>query len=638
MAVAASVHGTVVGAASTGIRRPDVAAALGDGAARSGWSMELDLTDVAPERATIVFHAWPAPDSSPVALPPVHVRFSGPSSGGGANWAEDRGPRAGIDVTDGAVLPRSWVGVSGFAYWPGRVIDEVELLVDGESVGRCRLGLAREDAVTRHGPVEAQLSGLSREIDLGTVDTARTEVDLALRIRPLGGTPRDSDHATFPLAPAGSVADDGEDGEDDRADTLLGILGRLPADGGPMDGGLRLLVGAHSLEFGGAQLWLQELLRRTEAGTRFPCTLVALEDGPLRDELEQLGVVVHVVGRTPAADADAYQSQVTEIALWARDAGANAALVNTVVGYAAADAAAGLGLPVVWSVHESWTPENFWATRYGPDGMHPVVRDRAMRALAAAGAVVFESASTRELYLGACGDGRAVVVPYGVDTESIGRYRDGADRDAVRLGLGFGPDDRVMLVLGSIDPRKAQTVITECFAQLGDTHREWILVLVGDADTTYSAGLRDAVAGRGLGDRVRIEPVTGEIFPWYLAADLFVCASDVESLPRSVLEAMAFGVPVLATSVFGLPEVIDDGRTGFLVEPLSRAALIDGMRRVLGLDAGERTAVGEAGRALVTAGYGAGGYSADVRALLDGLLADPTARPTDLVAGRHPGA
>ena len=58
-----------------------------------------------------------------------------------------------------------------------------------------------------------------------------------------------------------------------------------------------------------------------------------------------------------------------------------------------------------------------------------------------------------------------------------------------------------------------------------------------------------------------------DTYPWYRAADLLVSASDIESLPRSVLEAMCFRVPVLATSIFGLPELISDGETGFLFEP-----------------------------------------------------------------------
>ena len=71
----------------------------------------------------------------------------------------------------------------------------------------------------------------------------------------------------------------------------------------------------------------------------------------------------------------------------------------------------------------------------------------------------------------------------------------------------------------------------------------------------------------------RVVPVVKDTYQWYAVADLFVLPSDLESLPRSVLEAMAFGVPVAAARAFGLPELIDDGRTGYLCEPRDLVAL-----------------------------------------------------------------
>ena len=72
---------------------------------------------------------------------------------------------------------------------------------------------------------------------------------------------------------------------------------------------------------------------------------------------------------------------------------------------------------------------------------------------------------------------------------------------------------------------------------------------------------------------MRLIPITPDVDPWYGMADILVCASDIESLPRTVLEAMAWETPVLATSVFGLPELIDDGETGWLCEPRDMLAL-----------------------------------------------------------------
>jgi D-inositol-3-phosphate glycosyltransferase len=93
--------------------------------------------------------------------------------------------------------------------------------------------------------------------------------------------------------------------------------------------------------------------------------------------------------------------------------------------------------------------------------------------------------------------------------------------------------------------------------------------------------------------------VVAEIFPWYLSADLFVSASDAESLPRSVVEAMAFSVPVLATEVFGLPELIEEGVNGFLCPARDTAALASALDRVLTLDPARLAEVADAAAALV---------------------------------------
>ena len=61
---------------------------------------------------------------------------------------------------------------------------------------------------------------------------------------------------------------------------------------------------------------------------------------------------------------------------------------------------------------------------------------------------------------------------------------------------------------------------------------------------------------------------------------MLVCASDVESLPRSMLEAMAFGRPVASTAVFGIPELVEDGVSGFLCRDRDLAALRGMLERV----------------------------------------------------------
>ena len=103
-------------------------------------------------------------------------------------------------------------------------------------------------------------------------------------------------------------------------------------------------------------------------------------------------------------------------------------------------------------------------------------------------------------------------------------------------------------------------------------------------------------------------------------SDLLVCASDVESLPRTVLEAMAWELPVLATAVYGLPELIDDGETGWLCGPRDVDALADGLRRALSTEPQQRQEVARRAHQLVKKRHDLPTYAARIAELLDGTV------------------
>jgi glycosyltransferase involved in cell wall biosynthesis len=283
-----------------------------------------------------------------------------------------------------------------------------------------------------------------------------------------------------------------------------------------------------------------------------------------------------------------------------------------------------LHLPFAWAIHESWKPEDYWRVIYPKGFLDPDVRDRAEIALGEATALVFEAEATRQLFLDYISPERALVVPYGVRVSAIEQFMTKSPRAAVRRRLGFRPDERVLLVMGTIEPRKAQTVIAQAFARIADSHPDATLVLVGDMKTRYSEALRELTEGLGIADRVRIVPIVKDTYSWYRAADALLCASDIESLPRSVLEAMCFGVPILATSVFGLSELLKDGVNGFLYEARDVGFAASALHRLLSLPPEEVREVGLAGRADVTTSYDSIGYATEITAMLADAIAAST--------------
>jgi glycosyltransferase involved in cell wall biosynthesis len=111
-------------------------------------------------------------------------------------------------------------------------------------------------------------------------------------------------------------------------------------------------------------------------------------------------------------------------------------------------------------------------------------------------------------------------------------------------------------------------------------------VVVGDGP--LAAGLRTEAARAGLDGRFRLETGPVDLPALYRAADLFVLPSRFEGLPLALLEAMAAGVPVIATRTTGSDEVVEDGRTGTLVPVGDPAALAEAIARALTYPEGTR--------------------------------------------------
>jgi glycosyltransferase involved in cell wall biosynthesis len=342
-------------------------------------------------------------------------------------------------------------------------------------------------------------------------------------------------------------------------------------------------------------------------------TVVSAIDGITRLRLEELGIPVVISGIVPVDELEGHLRRVREIAAWATGRDFEAVLLNTAttLSFHGAEVAAMLEVPAVWAIHESVDPAEMWA------GIDRAVRHGADACLGEAAAAVFESDGTRRLYERHVEPARCLTSVYGIDLRPIDAGRTGFDRRAARIAAGLAPDAEVLLCVGTVEARKAQVPLSLAFEMVAGRHPDAHLVFVGGRGDRDSLLLRDRIAESAYRRRMRLIPVDPDVQTWYGISDFFVCASDVESLPRTVLEAMAWERPVLATRVFGLPELIDDGRTGWLCEPRDIEALATGVDRALSAGPEERAAVGRAARELVERRCSLEEYGRRIASLLD---------------------
>jgi glycosyltransferase involved in cell wall biosynthesis len=165
---------------------------------------------------------------------------------------------------------------------------------------------------------------------------------------------------------------------------------------------------------------------------------------------------------------------------------------------------------------------------------------------------------------------RVVAIHNGVDLQLFGRPCSGR------------PVRRRILHVGKFERKKGQDVILEAFRVLLQRVPDASLVLVG-AEGPELAHVRAQVGRLGLEGSVEIHVnVPHEQVPYFMErADLFLLPSRSEPFGIVLLEAGAAGLPVVASRVGGIPELIEDGRTGLLLPPDDAVALEHAMRRVL---------------------------------------------------------
>lgn len=153
------------------------------------------------------------------------------------------------------------------------------------------------------------------------------------------------------------------------------------------------------------------------------------------------------------------------------------------------------------------------------------------------------------------------------------------DRVAARRRLGI-PDDTFMLVtVGRLSMEKGFDVLLDAFSRLEIGEKSVQLVFVGDGPLRRE--LEEYAKQIGIGDRVRFAGFVVDVDHYYAVADLFVMSSHTEGSPMALMEAMACGLPVVATAVGGIPDIVQNGINGCLVPPAEPDALRIAIENVL---------------------------------------------------------
>jgi colanic acid/amylovoran biosynthesis glycosyltransferase len=233
-------------------------------------------------------------------------------------------------------------------------------------------------------------------------------------------------------------------------------------------------------------------------------------------------------------------------------------------------------------------------TVHGPDEFYEVTESFLAKKMARARFVICISffAQSQLMKIAAAEDWHKFeVVRLGVDTAHFAPRSHPPDRHRFEV-----------LCVGRLVSTKGQRILVEAIERLVGEARPVHLTLVGGGPSR--AELEQIVRERQLSEHVTLAGAVNQdhIREYYAAADIFALASFAEGIPVVLMEAMASGIPCVATAINGIPELIRDGVDGLLVAPSDVAGMAAAIKRFMD-DAALRHALGSAGRVRVQSAY-----------------------------------
>jgi glycosyltransferase involved in cell wall biosynthesis len=308
-----------------------------------------------------------------------------------------------------------------------------------------------------------------------------------------------------------------------------------------------------------------------------------------RSTEEDEGIVIHRVRtpRTPFVRAVAYHLGIAAL-VWRLGRRARVAQVNHLgtgmIG--GAPLLAALGVPRVLVVWGSAAPG---IGPFGPGWRNRVARWIARRQTSV---VSLSTATSRNLVAGGFSASRVRFIPNGVDTS---RFRPGsAEESRWSPPPGWPAGGPLVVTVGRLVPAKGLDVLFRAWRRVSAGAPGARLVIVGDGP--LRAECEAATTKLDLSGSVAFLGARPDVPEILRRSDLYVSASRTEGMSNALLEALASGLPLVATRVGGAADIVDDGVNGFLVSDGDTGALASALSELVGHDA-KRRAMGEASRA-----------------------------------------
>lgn len=349
-----------------------------------------------------------------------------------------------------------------------------------------------------------------------------------------------------------------------------------------MNGRPRILLLTNSLAVGGAETQLVRLAVHLRAAGYAVIVATILPDGRGRPELAAAGIP-HVVLPlvSPVGAITVLAGTIRLFRRWKPDAVVSFLFYANVLGRMAGAVAR---VPVVVS--------SVRTVRFGGR-----LSDATLRLTDRLANVTVTNSPTVARRLAAdrlANMDRVVVIPNGIPLDA---FNGQPDREVIRRELGASSEEFLWLAVGRLEPVKDYPTLLQAMAALRDVRPPVQLRIA--AEGSQRPALEMLIRDLGLSGTVQLLGLRHDVPELLQAADALVLTSLWEGLPNVVIEAMAAGVPVVATGSGGTTELVNPGVTGFLVPPQDPRVLAEAMSELMQLPVRKRSEMGAAAQRFV---------------------------------------
>ena len=360
---------------------------------------------------------------------------------------------------------------------------------------------------------------------------------------------------------------------------------------------VKLGVFTHNLRQEGAPKTLCDLIVGLKTAGVIDPIIYAPATGPLALAYGEAGIDVRLVSEpSPASNLADYVGAQSRLATEFRAAALEAVVANTITAHHAIGAAARAGLASIWCQHESEP----WSDYYS--ALEPAVQFHAYAAFAQAYAVTYVADATRRAWAPVQTRHNAVTIRHAIPASVLAEETSRWTRKEARRRLGLHNDEVAVMLPGTVCARKGQQDIVDAVLLLPPEERKRIKVLIVGAlvEPEYAVRLASTIetCEQAVASRIELIGPVDDMSLYYAAADIMACTSRTESAPRVLVEAMAFGLPIITTPVFGIPEVVEEGVNAIFYDPGDTRALASHISILAG-DFERRASMAEAGRAVL---------------------------------------